>query len=73
MYDYYYEEKLTGWTSMLNWINTMSDFKVFCMNNKMDYILFSGYAPYIKKMQSYDHRLKFVSRQIIKCDNMLQE
>lgn len=74
MSDPYYLTKVNGWTNMINWITTKNiSFKEFCMNNQMDYILFSGYVPYMTQMGSDEERLAFVNKQINKCQQQLEE
>lgn len=72
MIDPYYTIKVDGWKYMINWVGTTNtSFKDFCMNNRMDYILFSGYVPYIEQMGSDTERLAFVYKQIHKCEQQL--
>ena len=72
MTDNYYITKIDGWKHMINWITTKDTlFKNFCMNNHMDYILFSGYVPYMNQMSSDEVRLTFVMKQIHKYEEQL--
>ena len=74
MTDPYYTIKVEGWKHMIDWISTTNiSFKDFCMNHKMDYILFSGYLPYMEKMSSEQERLAFVNKQLHKCEAQLNE
>ena len=74
MTDPYYTIKVDGWKHMIDWIITKNiSFKDFCMNNQMDYILFSGYESYMSKMSSYQERMAFVSKQLRKCEMQLEE
>ena len=74
MTDSYYNTKVDGWMHMINWVTTKNiSFKDFCMKNKMDYILFSGYVPYMTQMESDDKRLAFVNKQINKCQQQLED
>ena len=74
MIDPYYTIKVDGWKHMINWLTTNNtSFKDFCMKNQMDYILFSGYESYMKKMDSYEERVAFVNKQLHRCEEQLQE
>uniref|UniRef100_A0A6C0D8H4 Uncharacterized protein n=1 Tax=viral metagenome TaxID=1070528 RepID=A0A6C0D8H4_9ZZZZ len=74
MTDPYYTIKVEGWKHMIDWISsTHISFKDFCKNHKMDYILFSGYLPYMEKMETNGERLRFVNKQINKCETQLNE
>lgn len=74
MTDPYYSIKVDGWKRMIDWI-TIKDisFKDFCMNHKMDYILFSGYASYMEKMASNEERLAFVKKQLRRSEQQYEE
>ena len=73
MPDPYYTEKVKGGTHMIEWITaTNISFKDFCMKNKMEHMLFSGYIPYMENMRSDEERMKFVTKQITKCDIALK-
>jgi len=74
MTDPYYTIKVEGWKHMIDWITTKDiSFKDFCMKNRMDYILFSGYLPYMEKMASDEERLAFVNKQLQKSQQQLEE
>jgi type III secretory pathway component EscR len=74
MTDPYYTIKVDGWKQMIEWVKTKDiSFKEFCMKNKMDYILFSGYESYIEKMSSHEERLAFVKKQLYKCEAQYEE
>jgi len=74
MIDPYYTIKVEGWKHMIDWLTmTNLSFKDFCMKNQMDYILFSGYESYMKKMNSYEQRLIFVNKQLHRSEEQLQE
>ena len=74
MTDPYYTIKIDGWNHMIDWVTTTNiSFKDFCMNNRMDYILFSGYASYMEKMASNEERLAFVRKQLHRSEQQLEE
>uniref|UniRef100_A0A6C0IHU0 Uncharacterized protein n=1 Tax=viral metagenome TaxID=1070528 RepID=A0A6C0IHU0_9ZZZZ len=68
MTDPYYTIKVEGWKYIIDWIDLVKtrniSFKEFCKNNRMDYILFSGYVSYMDKMKSDEERLAFVHKQL---------
>jgi len=67
MTDPYYTIKVEGWKHIIDWVRlrtTNISFKEFCKNNRMDYILFSGYVSYMDKMKSDEERLAFVHKQL---------
>jgi hypothetical protein len=68
MTDPYYTIKVEGWKHIIDWIDLVKtrniSFKEFCKNNRMDYILFSGYVSYMDKMKSDEERLAFVHKQL---------
>ena len=77
MTDPYYTIKEEGWKHMIDWVDCIStnntSFKDFCMKHQMDYILFSGYVPYIEKMKSDTERLAFIYKQLHKCEMQLAD
>ena len=74
MVDPYFLQKVHGWNSMILWINSNKpSFRDFCKNNKMDYMLYMGYIPFLQKMNSDEDRLIFITKKINHCENALQE
>lgn len=74
MTDPYYTIKVDGWKNMIDWVTTTNiSFKDFCMKNRMDYILFSGYESYMEKMSSDEKRLAFVHKQLHRCEEQLKD
>ena len=73
MIDPYYIQKVEGWKNMIHWITTKDlSFKEFCKQNKMDYILFSGYVSFLANMVSDEERLTFVMKRIADSEEALQ-
>ena len=77
MTDPYYTIKVEGWKYIIDWIDLVKtrniSFKEFCKNNRMDYILFSGYVSYMEQMDSDEKRLAFVYKQLHRCQDQLND
>ena len=75
--DPYYTIKVEGWKHIIDWVRLTKrkdiSFKEFCKNNRMDYILFSGYVSYMEKMDSDEERLAFVHKQLRRCEDQLND